>query len=231
VLLEVRGLNAFYGNLQALFSVNLDVGEGEILAVIGSNGAGKTTLLKSIMNIEVRKEGRVYFDGVDITRLPTHRIARLGVLFIPDNTGLYPGLTVLENFQLAVGRKDVDLGIVREVYPEITGLLGRSADRLSGGERKIVSVLRAFLLNPKLILLDEPTEGVSPIVAERIYSLLKMLSSRGKSLIVVESGSKLKLALKNANRIAVMTAGRITYVGEVDKAQKDLDIIRKLVFA
>ena len=231
MLLEVRGLNAFYGNLQALFSVNLDVEKGEILAVIGSNGAGKTTLLKSIMNIEVRKEGRVYFDGVDITRLPTHRIAKLGVLFIPDNTGLYPGLTVLENFQLAVGRKDVDLGIVREVYPEITGLLGRSADRLSGGERKIVSVLRAFLLNPKLVLLDEPTEGVSPVVAERIYSLLKMLSSRGKSLIVVESGSKLKLALKNANRIAVMTAGRITYVGEVDKAQKDLDIIRKLVFA
>jgi len=231
VLLEVRGLNAFYGNLQALFSVNLDVEKGEILAVIGSNGAGKTTLLKSIMNIEVRKEGRVYFDGVDITRLPTHRIAKLGVLFIPDNTGLYPGLTVLENFQLAVGRKDVDLGVVREVYPEITGLLGRSADRLSGGERKIVSVLRAFLLNPKLVLLDEPTEGVSPIVAERIYSLLKMLSSRGKSLIVVESGSKLKLALKNANRIAVMTAGRITYIGEVDRAQKDLDIIRKLVFA
>lgn len=230
MMLSVENLDAFYGRLQALFSINLSVEEGEILAILGSNGAGKTTLLKSIMNIEVLKRGKVIYRGRDITRMPTHEIAKLGISYIPDNAGLYPGLTVLENLRLATGRKDVDIDLLKEVYPGITGLLDRGADKLSGGERKIVSILRVFLRDSKLIILDEPTEGVSPLVTEQIYGMFKRLRDGGKTLIVVESGSRLKTTLRYANTIAVMTSGRLTYLGNVERAVKDIDVIKRLIF-
>ncbi|MDM7275611.1 MAG: ATP-binding cassette domain-containing protein [Thermoprotei archaeon] len=229
-MLSVENLNGYYGPFQVLFNVNFKVERGDMIAIVGSNGAGKTSLLKSIMNIELRKEGRITFEGKDITKLPTYKIAKLGIFYIPDTGGLYHGLTTLENMQLAAGRRTIDIDRLKEIYPEIDALLHRPADKLSGGERKIVSILRSILVETKLLLLDEPTEGVSPIVTEEIYKMLKKLNDEGKTIIVVEAGSRLKAALKYVGKIGVMRAGKLEYFDTTEKALKDLELLKKLIF-
>lgn len=229
-MLSIENLNGYYGLVQVLFSINLKVERGDMIAIIGSNGAGKTSLLKSIMNIELRKEGRIIFEGKDITRLPTYKVARLGIFYIPDTGGLYHGLTTLENMQLAAGKRIVDIDKLKEIYPEVEALLHRPADKLSGGERKIVSILRSLLVETKLLLLDEPTEGVSPIVTEEIYRMLKKLNDEGKTIIVVEPGSRLKIALKYVNKIGIMRTGKLEYFDTTEKALKELELLRKLIF-
>ncbi|MEM4429511.1 MAG: ATP-binding cassette domain-containing protein [Acidilobaceae archaeon] len=229
-MLSVENLNGYYGAIQVLFSINFKVERGDMVAIVGSNGAGKTSLLKSIMNIELWKEGKIVFEGIDITRLPTHRIARLGILYIPDTGGLYHGLTTLENMQLAAGRKIIEIDRIKEIYPRIEELLNRPTDKLSGGERKIVSILRSLLIETKLILLDEPTEGVSPVITEEIYRMLKRLNEEGKTIVVVEPGSRLKIALKHVNKIGVMRTGKLEYFDTTEKALKELELLKKLIF-
>ncbi|MEM1774543.1 MAG: ATP-binding cassette domain-containing protein [Acidilobaceae archaeon] len=229
-MLSVENLNGYYGAIQVLFSINFKVERGDMVAIVGSNGAGKTSLLKSIMNIELWKEGKIVFEGIDITRLPTHRIARLGILYIPDTGGLYHGLTTLENMQLAAGRKIIEIDRIKEIYPRIEELLNRPTDKLSGGERKIVSILRSLLIETKLIILDEPTEGVSPVITEEIYRMLKRLNEEGKTIVVVEPGSRLKIALKHVNKIGVMRTGKLEYFDTTEKALKELELLKKLIF-
>lgn len=229
-MLSVENLNGYYGAIQVLFSINFKVERGDMVAIVGSNGAGKTSLLKSIMNIELWKEGKIVFEGIDITRLPTHRIARLGILYIPDTGGLYHGLTTLENMQLAAGKKIIEIDRIKEIYPRIEELLNRPTDKLSGGERKIVSILRSLLIETKLILLDEPTEGVSPVITEEIYRMLKRLNEEGKTIVVVEPGSRLKIALKHVNKIGVMRTGKLEYFDTTEKALKELELLKKLIF-
>ncbi|MEM1939075.1 MAG: ATP-binding cassette domain-containing protein [Acidilobaceae archaeon] len=229
-MLSVENLNGYYGAIQVLFSINFKVERGDMVAIVGSNGAGKTSLLKSIMNIELWKEGKIVFEGIDITRLPTHRIARLGILYIPDTGGLYHGLTTLENMQLAAGRKIIEIDRIKEIYPRIEELLNRPTDKLSGGERKIVSILRSLLIETKLILLDEPTEGVSPVITEEIYRMLRRLNEEGKTIVVVEPGSRLKIALKHVNKIGVMRTGKLEYFDTTEKALKELELLKKLIF-
>ncbi|MEM0497254.1 MAG: ATP-binding cassette domain-containing protein, partial [Acidilobaceae archaeon] len=160
----------------------------------------------------------------------THRIARLGILYIPDTGGLYHGLTTLENMQLAAGRKIIEIDRIKEIYPRIEELLNRPTDKLSGGERKIVSILRSLLIETKLILLDEPTEGVSPVITEEIYRMLKRLNEEGKTIVVVEPGSRLKIALKHVNKIGVMRTGKLEYFDTTEKALKELELLKKLIF-
>ncbi|MEM1685422.1 MAG: ATP-binding cassette domain-containing protein [Acidilobaceae archaeon] len=229
-MLSVENLNGYYGAIQVLFSINFKVERGDMVAIVGSNGAGKTSLLKPIMNIELWKEGKIVFEGIDITRLPTHRIARLGILYIPDTGGLYHGLTTLENMQLAAGRKIIEIDRIKEIYPRIEELLNRPTDKLSGGERKIVSILRSLLIETKLIILDEPTEGVSPVITEEIYRMLKRLNEEGKTIVVVEPGSRLKIALKHVNKIGVMRTGKLEYFDTTEKALKELELLKKLIF-
>ncbi|MEM4738715.1 MAG: ATP-binding cassette domain-containing protein [Acidilobaceae archaeon] len=229
-MLSVENLNGYYGAIQVLFSINFKVERGDMVAIVGSNGAGKTSLLKSIMNIELWKEGKIVFEGIDITRLPTHRIARLGILYIPDTGGLYHGLTTLENMQLAAGRKIIEIDRIKEIYPRIEELLNRPTDKLSGGERKIVSILRSLLIETKLIILDEPTEGVSPVITEEIYRMLRRLNEEGKTIVVVEPGSRLKIALKHVNKIGVMRTGKLEYFDTTEKALKELELLKKLIF-
>ncbi|MEM0262513.1 MAG: ATP-binding cassette domain-containing protein [Sulfolobales archaeon] len=229
-MLTVENLNGYYGAIQVLFSINFRVERGDMIAIVGSNGAGKTSLLKSIMNIELRKEGRIVFEDIDITRLPTYKIARLGILYISDTGGLYHGLTTLENMQLAAGRKIIEIDRIKKIYPRIEGLLNRPTDKLSGGERKIVGILRSLLVETKLILLDEPTEGVSPLMTEEIYRMLKRLNEEGKTMIIVEPGSRLKIALKYVSKIGIMRTGKLEYFDTTEKALKELELLKKLIF-
>ena len=225
-LLEISELDSFYDKAQILFNVNFWVNRGELVAVIGRNGVGKTTLLKSIMNIEVVKKGRIKFNNRDITDLPTHRIASLGISYVPDYTGLIPGISVLDNLRLSAGKKNVELRLARELYNGIDGLLSKKADSLSGGERKIMAVVRALLMNPRLVLLDEPTEGVGPIVAKRIYELISRMKEGGLTVVVIEQGTRFSYIRKIADRISVMVNGRIAYETTRDKVDEEMELIQ-----
>lgn len=223
-------LDAFYGKAQILFNVNFSIEEGETVALIGRNGVGKTTLLKSIMNIEVFKRGKVIWLGEDITSKPTYLIASKGIAYMPDYTGLIPGISVLDNFRLAAGKTNPDLEFAKTIYPEIVNLLGRRADSLSGGERKIVGLLRALAMNPRLLLLDEPTEGVSPIVANRIYNIVSSLREKGLSILVVEQGTRFRMLEKIADRILVMTGGKLVFDSSTAQLEAVFDEIQRHLF-
>jgi branched-chain amino acid transport system ATP-binding protein/urea transport system ATP-binding protein len=178
------------------------------------------------MNIEVVKRGRIKFDDIDITNLPTYRIASIGISYVPDYTGLIPGISVLDNLRLSAGKKNVNLSLAKELYDRIDELLPKKADTLSGGERKIVAVIRALLMNPRLVLLDEPTEGVGPIVAKRIYELVSRMKDEGLTVVVVEQGTRFSHVKNIADRISVMVNGRIMYETTRDKVDEEMELIQ-----
>jgi branched-chain amino acid transport system ATP-binding protein/urea transport system ATP-binding protein len=171
------------------------------------------------------------FENIDITSLPAYKIASLGIYYIPDYGGLLSGLTVLENLQLAANSKNIPVDELKSFYPEVVNLLTRRADALSGGERKIVSIIRSILTNAKLLLLDEPTEGMAPIMVDRTIKLLKKLNEeKGTSILWIEPGAKLKKVLEIANKVIILVTGRVVYVGEAEKAKKEVDEIKKYLF-
>lgn len=229
-ILAIEGLDAFYGKAHVLHKIDLTVDRGDILAVLGRNGVGKTTLLKSIMGIEVTRKGRILFKGKDLSRLKTHEIAGKGLFYMPDDVGLFPGMSVMDNLRLAAGRKSFSVELLEEIYPGVRELLSRRSDLLSGGERKIVSILRSLLTGSEVLLLDEPTEGVMPLMVKRIYSMLDTLRKRGMTIVLVEPGTKLQHIMGIATKITVMSGGRIVYSGEKEKAEKELDIIKRYLF-
>lgn len=229
-MLLIENLDAFYGKAHVLHGINISVDKGDLLAILGRNGVGKTTLLKAIMGIEVVRRGKIMLGGENISGLKTHEIARLGVFYIPDDTWLFPGMTVLDNLRLAARSKNIDLEMLEEIYPGIKSLIDRRADLLSGGERKIVSIMGSIVSGSELILIDEPTEGVMPIMVKKIYSLLNELRRKGKTIVLVEPGTKLNSVLEISTKIAIMNRGRIAYINDKDRAMGELEIIRKQLF-
>ena len=229
-MLSIENLNAFYGKAHILHNISLLVSKGDLLAIIGRNGVGKTTLLKAIMGIDVIRVGKIIFKDRNITNLKTHEISKLGILYIPDDTGLFHGMSVIENLRLTSGKKDIDLSLLEKIYPEIRDLLNRKADLLSGGERKIVAILRSILTKTDLLLLDEPTEGIMPLIVKKIYGMLDSLRKMGKTIVIVEPGTKLNMILGVATKIAVMSEGKIIYIGESERVMEDIDNIKKYLF-
>jgi branched-chain amino acid transport system ATP-binding protein/urea transport system ATP-binding protein len=229
-MLLIEDLNAYYSKAHILHNINLSVSKGDLLAIIGRNGVGKTTLLKAIMGIDVVRIGKITFKDKDISNLKTHEISKLGIFYIPDDAGLFQGMSVIENLRLASGKKDIDLNLLEKIYPEIRSLLNRRADLLSGGERKIVAILRSLLTNADLLLLDEPTEGVMPIMVRKIYNMLDSLRKMGKTIVIVEPGTKLSMMREIITKIAVMSGGKIVYINEKEEAIKEIDKIKKYLF-
>lgn len=225
--MKVVDLQAFYGRAQILFNVDFSLRKGEIVSLIGRNGVGKTTLLKAIMNIEVVKRGKIFLNGSDVTNLPTYRIAAKGIGYMPDYTGLIPGVSVIDNIRLAAGKKNVDLSQASEVYPEIKNLLNRRADSLSGGEKKIVGLLRLLFMNPSIIMVDEPTEGVSPIVAKKIYEMLTAMKKKGLTVFLVEQGTRYNLLTTLADRLLVMVGGKIVLESTSETIEKERELIKR----
>jgi branched-chain amino acid transport system ATP-binding protein/urea transport system ATP-binding protein len=229
-MLLIEDLNAYYSKAHILHNINLSVSKGDLLAIIGRNGVGKTTLLKAIMGIDVVRTGKITFKDKDISNLKTHEISKLGIFYIPDDAGLFQGMSVIENLRLASGKKDIDLNLLEKIYPEIRSLLNRRADLLSGGERKIVAILRSLLTNADLLLLDEPTEGVMPIMVRKIYNMLDSLRKMGKTIVIVEPGTKLSMMREIITKIAIMSGGKIVYINEKEEAIKEIDKIKKYLF-
>ena len=219
-MLEVRGLCASYGRIPILTGVTFDVRQGEIIGVLGHNGMGKTTLMKTLMGFLPATAGTITFDGADLTHAPTHARAHAGIGYVPQGREIFPRLSVRDNLRMgAVGRNSERQTIVDSVladFPLLARLLDRQGGTLSGGEQQILAIARALCARPKLMLLDEPTEGIQPSIIERIAEALQMLqSSRGLTIVLVEQ--HLEFVAQLSRRVLVIQKGAI--VNELDAAR------------
>lgn len=216
-LLQVRGVKSFYGNIMALRGVDLDVHEGEIVALIGSNGAGKSTLMMTIFGNPRAREGQILYAGRNISRLATHEIARLRIAQAPEGRRIFPRMTVLENLQMGaemdgLAHFDEDLQRVTTLFPRLKERLTQRGGTLSGGEQQMLAIARALMSRPRLLLLDEPSLGLAPLIVKQIFQVIKDLNARERiTIFLVEQNAYHSLRL--AHRGYVMVNGQITMTG------------------
>ena len=210
-LLSLTAVDAFYDRSHVLQALSMEVGRGTVVALLGRNGAGKTTTLKTVMGIVPARSGRIHFDGADVTRLATHRVARLGVAFVPEERGIFPSLTVEEHLTLAKVSGGWPLGRVYETFPRLAERRGHRGSQLSGGEQQMLSIARTLTLAPRLLLLDEPTEGLAPVIVEEIASITGRLKAEGITMLLVEQNYP--FAARLADRVYVLGKGRIRWEG------------------
>jgi len=223
-LLEVRDLHAWYGRAHILMGVDLTVGRGEVVALMGRNGAGKSTTLKGIMGLVDRRQGHVAFAGRDIAALPPHRIARLGVGYVPEERRIFTELTVREN--LEVGRQDPRTQAptwtpdrLYALFPNLAEMKDRRGGRMSGGEQQMLTLARTLMGNPALLLLDEPSEGLAPRIVQQMADAIRALKAEGLSVLVSEQN--LAFAAAVADRAAVIEKGRIRWEGTMAALRED----------
>jgi len=216
-MLSVSGVHTFYGNIEALRGVDLEVAEGEIVTMIGANGAGKTTLLMTLCGQPQASRGTIRFENADITGMPTHEIVRLGVAQSPEGRRIFPRMTVLENLQMgAVGGDEshfeADLARVCELFPVLDQRREQRGGTLSGGEQQMLAIARALMSRPRLLLLDEPSLGLAPMIVRQIFQVIREINERdGMTVLLVEQNAY--HALRLAHRGYVMVNGRITMSG------------------
>lgn len=213
-MLELKGVCTYYGNIQALWDVDLRVDQGEIVTLVGANGAGKSTTLMSICGLAPVVRGEVLMDGKPIHALKTDRIVRMGISQVPEGRLIFPDLTVLENLELgAYLRRDKagirdDLNHVFDLFPILARRAGQAGGTLSGGEQQMLAISRALMARPRLLLLDEPSLGLAPIIIRQIFEIIRKVNEHGTTVFLVEQNAN--QALKVANRGYVMETGRIT---------------------
>ena len=229
-MLSVAGIDTFYGESQALFGVSLEVGPGEVVALLGSNGAGKTTTLRTILGLTPARAGSVVFDGREITHAATHDIARGGIGWVPDDRRIFPTLTVARN--LAIARKKTRFRSWTEkecfeIFSALEHLMHRECENLSGGEMQMVAISRALIGSPGLVLFDEPSQGLAPKVVQDVMKTIARLRSEGIAVLVVEQNVQSALAV--ADRAYVMRLGRIVHEGPAAQLREDAALRRQLL--
>ena len=221
-MLEVRDVETYYGSSYVLQGVSLDVPDGSLVALLGRNGVGKTTLVRSIMGLTPAASGSIVLAGVDITATPTHLITRMGVGLVPQGRLIFPTLTVEENLMIGVDpshQDDWTLGRVYSLFPNLAARRRNRGSQLSGGEQQMLAIGRALMTNPRLLLLDEPSEGLAPMLVRQVAETIRRLRSKGMSILLVEQN--LHLALELADRVYIMTKGRVVYEGLPDELAGD----------
>ena len=216
-LLSVRGVEAYYGHIAALRGVDVEVGDGEIVALIGANGAGKSTLMMTIFGNPRAREGSIIFAGRDITRLPTHEIARLKIAQAPEGRRIFVRMTVMENLQMGAAVADPayfesDLSRALSLFPRLAERIDQRGGTLSGGEQQMLAIARALMGRPRLLLLDEPSLGLAPLIARQIFDAIKKLNAEQKLTVFLVEQNAFH-ALRLAHRGYVMVNGRITLSG------------------
>lgn len=217
-LLEIKDLEVNYGVIKAIKSVSFDVNEGEIIALIGANGAGKTTILHTITGLIQAKKGSIVFDGKELTKTPPHKIVSMGMAHVPEGRRIFQQLSVLENLKLgAYTRKDKSeiastLKMVYERFPRLEERKNQVAGTLSGGEQQMLAMGRALMSKPRIILMDEPSMGLSPLLVSEIFDIIKVINESGTTVLLVEQNAKKALSI--ADRAYVLETGKITLSGD-----------------
>jgi branched-chain amino acid transport system ATP-binding protein len=224
-LLKLSDVTAGYGDVQVLWGVTFSIRAGEIATLIGANGAGKTTTLKTISGIVRATGGRIMFDGADLTKLPSHRIAALGIAHVPEGRGLFPSMNVKENLELGLigrearRRRAASLERVFALFPKLQQRLHQTAGTLSGGEQQMVAIARGLMSLPRLLILDEPSLGLAPIVVKEMFETVRTINVEGTTVLLVEQNVKQSLSL--AARAFVLENGRIVLEGTGAELSED----------
>ena len=227
-MLEIKDLEVYYGVIQAIKGISFEVKEGEVIALIGANGAGKTTTLQTITGMLPAKKGSILFEGTDITKVPGHKIVSMGMAHVPEGRRVFAELSVLENLKLgAYTRKDKaeiaeSLERVYRSFPRLKERKGQLAGTLSGGEQQMLAMGRALMSKPRIILMDEPSMGLSPIFVEEIFNIIKEISASGTTVLLVEQNAKKALSI--ADRAYVLETGSIVLSGDAEKLMNDESI-------
>ncbi len=210
-LLSISGLETFYGASQALFGVDLDVGEGEVVALMGRNGMGKTTTIRSVLGLTPARGGAIRFGGAEIRDSKPHRIARLGLGLVPEGRRCFPNLTVSENLVAAARPGRWTQAEIEKLFPRLAERRSQMARTLSGGEQQMLAIGRALMTNPRLIILDEATEGLAPVIRHDIWSVIRALKAEGQSILIVDK--TLSELLPAADRCFILEKGRTVWAG------------------
>jgi branched-chain amino acid transport system ATP-binding protein len=230
-ILTVEDVHTYYGEAHILQGVSLRLEEGEVVTLIGRNGAGKTTTLRSIMSIARPSRGRVMLRGADITRLPTHEVARRGIAWVPEERRILPNLTVLENLRLGMLRRSggaaAALDEVFDYFPRLRERVEQRGRFLSGGEQQMLAIARGLVARPSVMLVDEPTEGLAPMIVQSLTEILARINQRGTTLLLVEQTLEVALAL--SHRLYVMDQGRIQFEGTPDALRRDPTIQQRFL--
>ncbi len=225
-MLAVDKICTFYEDAQVLFDVSLEIQEGEVVALLGRNGAGKTTTIRSIMGLTPPRAGRVLFKEENIAGLPAYTIANRGVGFVPDNRRIFPTLTVKQNLEIArkgrrQGRDGWSLDRIYQHFPKLKEIEARKGEVLSGGEQQMLSIARTLMGNPDLVLLDEPTEGLAPIMVMEVMKIIRELKDKGETILLVEQNST--LALSVSQRAYILENGHVVYTGPAQDLAGDAE--------
>jgi len=229
-MLDLRDIEVFYGETQAVFGTSLTVNPGEIVSLLGPNGAGKTTTIRAIMGLTPPRHGTITFDGADVTHMATHKIARLGMGWVPDDRRVFPTLTVARNLSIAKKKtrfRPWSMDEMFGIFSALEHLLPRDCENLSGGEMQMVAISRALLGSPGLILFDEPSQGLAPKIVQDVMTTIRRLKAEGMSALVVEQNAI--AALQISDRAYVMDRGTIVHEGSARQLLEDAGLRRRLI--
>ena len=230
MLLEVEDLHVFYGRIEAIKGISFTVGEGEIVTLIGANGAGKSTTLKTISGVRPVAQGRIVFDGEDITRMPAHKRTEIGICQSPEGRGIFPGMSVMENLDMGcyvrkdrkTSARDDDLARVFELFPRLLERRTQAGGSMSGGEQQMLAIGRALMARPRVLLLDEPSMGLAPMLIAQIFDIITEINKQGTTVLLVEQNAT--QALKRADRAYVLETGKVVKSAAANLLLDDPDV-------
>jgi len=231
-MLEIRSLDVFYGEARALWGVDLDVADGEVVCIVGPNGAGKSTLVNTLAGLHRSLRGQILMRGQDITRLPGHQVCRHGLAIVPEGRRIFPAMSVQDNLDLGAYRREAraehadSLAWVQELFPRLRERASQLAGSLSGGEQQMLAIGRALMARPQLLLLDEPSLGLAPVIVDEVFEVLQTVNARGVSILLVEQN--VQRALEISQRAYLLSEGRIAMEGTPAELMAS-DLVRREV--
>lgn len=226
-MLTVHDIHTYYDTSYILMGISFHVPAGETVALLGRNGAGKTTTQKSIMGIVPPKRGSIIYKGKEIAGMKPYRIARMGIGFVPEDRRIYPDFTVKENLEVVLGKGTTKWNIIKifELFPELTRIQRRMGYQLSGGEAQMLTIGRTLLTNPDILLLDEPSEGLAPLVVNKLADVIQELKSQKESILMSEQNSR--FAMKVADQVCLLDQGKVVFEGSCEAFLQDTDLTKK----